>query len=234
LQDETRTAKVRVELANAGGRLRPGMFATMDLDAPSVTSLVVPTDAVLDSGSEQIVFVDEGEGHFTPRHVKAGARFDDVVAIVSGLKAGERVATGAAFFLDSESQVRGAAAAYGASASGADTTPQPGPGAIAKLAITMRSTPAQLRAGENDLEVTVRDAQGAAVTDADVSVQFYMAAMPSMNMPAMRGNTKLVASGDGRYRGTTDVQMIGRWDVTITVARAGRVIGTSVLSLTAR
>jgi hypothetical protein len=103
-----------------------------------------------------------------------------------------------------------------------------------KLSITLRSRPEQLRAGENDLEVTVRDAQGGAVSDADVSVQFYMAAMPSMNMPAMRANTKLGAAGDGRYRGTTDVQMIGRWDVTVTVARAGRVIGTSVLSLTAR
>jgi hypothetical protein len=234
LQDDTRTAKLRVELPNPSGRLRPGMFATMDVDAPAVTSLVIPVDAVLDSGSEQIVFVDEGEGHFTPRRVKAGARLDDVVAITSGLKAGEHVATGAAFFLDSESQVRGAAAAYDAPAPGTTETPPQGTGTNAKLAITLRSTPEQLRAGANDLEVTVRDAQGAAVSDADVSVQFYMAAMPTMNMPAMRANTKLSAAGAGRYRGTTDVQMIGRWDVTVTVARAGHVIGTSVLSLTAR
>jgi Cu(I)/Ag(I) efflux system membrane fusion protein len=233
LQDETRTAKLRVELPNANGRLKPGMFATMDFDGAPYSALIVPTDAVLDSGSEQMVFVAEDEGHFTPRRVQVRARLDDVVAIASGVREGERVATGAAFFLDSESQVRGAAAAYDPPASG--VTPAPSStSSRAHLDIALHTTPDPLRTGDNDLEVVVRDAQGAPVADADVTVLFYMAPMPSMNMPAMRQSVRLAPSGGGRYRGNVDVMMSGRWDVTVSVTRAGRVVGTAMLSLSAK
>ena len=74
--------------------------------------LTVPTDALLDAGTDQLVFVALGEGHFEPRQVKAGRRTDDDDRDLEGLKEGEEVATGAAFFLDSESQLRAAVQSY--------------------------------------------------------------------------------------------------------------------------
>ena len=64
------------------------------------------------------------------------------------------------------------------------------------------------------------------VTDADVSVTFFMAAMPSMNMPAMRNGASLQHVGGGVYRGTGQWLMAGRWDVTVTVTRGGVRLGS--------
>src|SRR5207249_9389599 len=112
MDEKTRTAKVRFELTNRGGRLKPGMYGHVELNAASRNGLVVPTDAVLDSGREQIVFVAQGNGLFQPRKVKLGHRLEDSVEIVEGLKEGEQVATGATFFLDSESQLRASLQGY--------------------------------------------------------------------------------------------------------------------------
>jgi RND family efflux transporter MFP subunit len=106
VEENTRTAKVRFQFPNASGRLKPGMFAHVELRGTSGMSLSVPANAVLDSGTEQIVFVARGEGRFTPRTVKVGRSLGDRIEIVDGLKEGEQVAVGATFFLDSESQLR--------------------------------------------------------------------------------------------------------------------------------
>src|SRR5262245_30433885 len=106
LDPATRTAKVRFEVPNPAGRLKPGMYANVEIATPQPTGLIVPVDAVIDSGREQLVFVAEGDGNFTPRQVTIGERGRDMVEIVSGLKEGDRIATSAAFFLDSESQLR--------------------------------------------------------------------------------------------------------------------------------
>ena len=112
LDEKTRTNKVRLELANRGGRLKPGMYVNAELHVGAGMALTVPTNAVLDSGQEQIVFVAHGDGIFEPRRVKVGRRAGDSVEILEGLKDGEQVATGAAFFLDSESQLRAALQGY--------------------------------------------------------------------------------------------------------------------------
>jgi hypothetical protein len=65
-------------------------------------------------------------------------------------------------------------------------------------------------------------------------VQLFMPAMPTMNMPAMRSETKLSAAGSGVYRGTAQVMMAGRWDATVTVVRKGQRIGRKSLPLVAR
>src|SRR5205807_1995395 len=103
VDEKTRTNKVRYEFANRGGRLKPGMFATVEIPTPSGQAIVVPADAVLDSGSEQVVFVAKGDGHFEPRRVKVGRRSADQIQLVDGVKEGEEVAAGATFLLDSES-----------------------------------------------------------------------------------------------------------------------------------
>ena len=80
----------------------------------------------------------------------------------------------------------------------------------------------------------VKDPAGKPVEGADVSLQFFMAAMPTMNMPAMRNEVKLVPAGGGVYRGTGQVMMAGRWEATVTVARGGQRVGSRQLTVVAR
>jgi membrane fusion protein, copper/silver efflux system len=228
LDEKTRTNKVRFQLANRGGRLKPGMYANVELRAGGGTALTVPADAVLDSGQEQIVFVAQGDGLFEPRKVKTGRRAADSVEILEGLKEGEQVATGAAFFLDSESQLRASLQAY--EAAPASTTATPSAGAQ----IAFRTVPDPPRTGENQLEATVKDASGKPVEDAEVTVQFLMPAMPTMNMPAMRSEAKLTPASGGIYRGTGQVMMAGKWNVTISVKRNGREVGQKTIVVTAK
>lgn len=227
--DETRTVKVRVTLANSGARLKPGMYASVELPARGGSSLVVPANALLDSGREQIVFVALGDGYFEPRRVTAGGRHDDGVEILAGVTEGEAVATGAAFFLDSESQLRSALQAY-------ETPPaaDAGAGPRDRLSIDFRSEPNPPTSGENEFEAIVGNPDGTPVTDAEVRVVFFMAAMPSMNMPAMRNEAVLTHAGSGVYRGAGQVMMAGRWDVTVNVLRDGRRLGSRQLSVVAR
>ena len=102
------------------------------------------------------------------------------------------------------------------------------------LQITFNSTPTPPRTGENTFEVLVRDQDGQPVTDANVSVEFYMAAMPSMNMAEMRDRVDLAHESEGRYRGTGNVMMAGGWDVTVTVSRGGQTIDSEKVSVTAQ
>ena len=83
-------------------------------------------------------------------------------------------------------------------------------------------------------EVLVRDPDGQPVSDAEVSVTFFMAAMPSMNMPAMRSMAMLPEVGEGTYRGNGEVVMAGRWDVTVTVTRDGQRLGSEQFTVVAR
>lgn len=100
--------------------------------------------------------------------------------------------------------------------------------------IAFRTEPDPPKAGENQFEATVKGPDGTPITDADVSVTFVMPAMPSMNMPEMRQTTRLTHAGRGVYRGKGDVAMAGRWQVTVSVARAGRPLGSKKLTVTAR
>jgi membrane fusion protein, copper/silver efflux system len=191
-------------------------------------AFTVPTNAVLDSGQEQVVFVAQGDGMFEPRHVKVGRRAGDAIEILEGLRDGEQVATGAAFFLDSESQLR--ASLQGFEAPAPSTA---GPAAVG-TEITFRTVPDPPKAGENQLEATVKDAAGKPIDDAEVTVQFLMPAMPTMNMPAMRSEARLSPAGGGVYRGMGQVMMAGRWDTTIIVTRRGQRLGTKQLQVVAR
>src|SRR5208337_2190235 len=106
VKPDTRTLTVRVEFPNPGVKLKPGMFVNMELHRGLGRRLTVPVDAVLDSGTHQREFVDRGKGVFEPRVVTMGAHSGDYVVILSGLHAGERVATRANFLIDSESNLR--------------------------------------------------------------------------------------------------------------------------------
>ena len=229
VEEKTRTLKVRFAFPNRRQRLKPGMYANVALRATLGTGLTIPADALLDAGRQQLVFVSTGEGYYQPRKVQAGQRLGDRVQILDGLEAGERVATGASFFLDSESQLR--AAAGGWEEQKADTA---GAAAGNGLAITLSTTPDPPRNGENEFSVVVKNAAGAAVEDAQVKVVLYMPAMPSMNMPAMTSEATLAHGGGGTYRGKGMVSMAGRWDVTVTVSRGSDRLGTRQTSIVAR
>jgi len=104
---DTRTARVRVELANPGMLIKPGMFATVQIEAPvSERAVTVPRDAVMHSGTHAMVFIEESPGLYRAREVVIGAESGNRTQILSGLLVGERVVKRANFLLDSESRLR--------------------------------------------------------------------------------------------------------------------------------
>ena len=105
MRTETRTVTVRIAVANAGSRLKPGMFATVLLRTGGREALVVPNAAVVRTGDRTVVFVDMGGGELMPHDVRTGATVRDFTEILSGLGAGDRVVTSAQFLLDSESNL---------------------------------------------------------------------------------------------------------------------------------
>jgi RND family efflux transporter MFP subunit len=105
LEDRTRSMRARIALANPGGRLKPGMYATVRFTAELGERLTVPASAVLYSGERAIVFADLGGGELMPHEVELGVRGGDFVQVVSGLEPGQRVVTSAQFLLDSESNL---------------------------------------------------------------------------------------------------------------------------------
>jgi Cu(I)/Ag(I) efflux system membrane fusion protein len=111
---KSRTVKVRVQLPNPKGELKPEMFGEKVLKSQTRQGLTVPVDAVLDSGARKIVFVAQGDGRFEPREVETGSNLGEAVEIRSGLKAGEAVVTRANFLVDSESRLRAALAQFAA------------------------------------------------------------------------------------------------------------------------
>jgi hypothetical protein len=210
--------------------LKPGMYANVEIQGREASGMTVPANALLDSGTDKLVFVAEGDGYFTPRPVKVGRNLGDRIQILDGVKEGEQVATGATFFLDSESQLRAGLQNYEAPKGSKDRPSSGGPA----LDIVFRTQPDPPKTGESVFEVAVKDASGQPVTDAEVSVQLFMPAMPTMNMPAMRNEAKLPHVGGGVYRGAAQVMMAGRWDATVTVARGGQQLGRKQLALVAR
>jgi membrane fusion protein, copper/silver efflux system len=114
LKSQTRTARVRIELPNPDGRLKMDMYADVVFQASDdeVPVLAVPSSAVIDSGSRQVVLVARGEGRFEPRPVKLGRRGDGYVEVVDGVSKGEEVVTSAIFLIDAESNLKAALRAF--------------------------------------------------------------------------------------------------------------------------
>jgi Cu(I)/Ag(I) efflux system membrane fusion protein len=104
---QTRRIAVHLKIADPLTQLRPGQTGAASLNLPSVSVLSVPASALLPLGRDHVVFVDHGNGHIEPRRVIIGERFEDYVAVRSGLKEGEKVTTSANFLLDSEARLKG-------------------------------------------------------------------------------------------------------------------------------
>jgi membrane fusion protein, copper/silver efflux system len=105
VDEKTRTLTARAEVVNRDGKLRPGMYATALIRPATASALTVPTQAVLPTGTRNLVFVNRGDGRFVSRAVRVGVRTDSLVEIVRGLEPGDEVIASATYLLDSESNL---------------------------------------------------------------------------------------------------------------------------------
>ncbi len=124
LRADTRTAQVRIEMPNPRGRIKPSMYAQVELATQPGTVLAVPNSAVIDNGVRRVVLVDQGAGRFEPREVVLGVRGDEYVEVRAGVKEGESVVVAANFLLDAESNLKAALGALtGGSNAATDKVP---------------------------------------------------------------------------------------------------------------
>lgn len=111
---ETRTTRVRIELANREALLKPDMYARVEFSAQHGPHevLTIPNSAVLDTGLKKMVLIALGAGRFEPRAIKTGMRADDYTEVLSGLAEGETVVTRANFLIDAESNIKAALSGF--------------------------------------------------------------------------------------------------------------------------
>jgi RND family efflux transporter MFP subunit len=227
---DTRTAKVRVIFSNPGLQLKPGMFVNVSLKVPMGNQLVIPATGVLQSGTRAIAFVERSDGYIEPREVQLGARVGDDFIVLKGLKVDEQIVTSANFLIDSESQLQAALGSFApppASAGSASTTSAP------QGNVELSSDPTTPRKGSNVFRVKLADANGAPISGAEVSVTFFMPAMPAMGMASMRVPLTLNDKGTGLYEGPGQLDSGGTWQVTILAKKNGQLIATKQLSVNA-
>jgi len=226
----TRTARVRLIFPNPGLKLTPGMFVNAVLQVRAGTQLVIPTSGVLQSGARQVVFVNRGDGYLEPREVELGARAGEDFVVLKGLKEGEEIVTSANFLIDSESQLQAALGSFvppppGAGSAGAMNAPQAN--------IELATEPSPPRKGSNTIRVKLADASGTPISGAEVSVTFFMPAMPAMGMAAMRTPVTLNDKGNGLYEGLGQLDSGGTWQVTIVAKKNGQTVANKQMSLNA-
>jgi RND family efflux transporter MFP subunit len=228
----TRTVRVRLVFSNPGVILKPGMYVNVALSVPLGRQLVVPSSAVLQSGSRSIAFLDHGEGNLEPRTIQTGPALDGSVVVLSGLKAGDKVVTSANFLVDSEAQLQSAfsgsaPAAQPSAPSAASTSPAP------QIHIDFTTQPAPPQKGPNTARIKLTNEHGQPVASAQATVVFFMPAMPEMGMAAQRSVAKLTDKGNGVYEGPFTLDSGGSFKVTITIQRNGQTVAAKQLTVSA-
>jgi RND family efflux transporter MFP subunit len=221
---QTRTASVRIQVPNQQMRLRPGMFVQVNFALPEGDDvLVVPRSAVVDTGTRKIVYLAKKNGIFEGTEVRVGPPSDQYYPILAGLKVGDRVVTQGNFLIDSQTRITGGMTGL----FGGSTQFESGQeAASATIRFAFRADPAAPKGGSNTtVHVTVLDASGKPITDAEVKVALVMPAMPAMNMPEMRSPADLAWNGSD-YAGTLKVPSSGSWNVEIEARRNGQRLGT--------
>ena len=226
----TRTVKVRLVIANENLLLKPGMFVNATFQAPMGTQLVIPASGALQSGTRQVVFVDHGEGNLEPREVQLGPMVHEQYVVLKGLKEGERIVTSANFLLDSESQLQAALGTYMPPPPGAGTAAANG---TAQSSVEFSSTPTPPRKGANQFQIKLADAQGKAISNAEVVATFFMSGMPEMGMAALREEFHLPEQDAGVYAGSGSLPSGGNWNVTVVARKNGQVVVSKQLKVSA-
>ncbi len=125
VEPSTRATKVRIELLNPGGLLKPDMFADVSLHVDLGSVVVVPESAVIDAGDRKLAFVDIGEGRYEPRELTLGAKAESGYVVLAGLSEGEKVVVAANFLIDSESSLRAAVQSMKSPSAGPSISPAP-------------------------------------------------------------------------------------------------------------
>ncbi|MGH9481710.1 MAG: efflux RND transporter periplasmic adaptor subunit, partial [Terriglobales bacterium] len=230
LDAATRTAKARIALPNPGATLMPGMYANVQVRVPLGEQITVPAGAVLQAGEQPIAFVDHGGGRLEPRRIVLGSQAGDRIIVLKGLRAGERIVTSANFLIDSESQLQAALGSFAPPPPGVGQAAAP---AAAQAQIELTTSPSPPRKGNNLVRVRLTAADGRPLAGAEVTVSFFMPAMPAMGMAAMRTSMHLSDKGGGYYEGTGTLGSGGTWQVTVVAARQGVTLAQQQLSLTA-
>ncbi|MBI5197198.1 MAG: efflux RND transporter periplasmic adaptor subunit [Nitrospirae bacterium] len=232
LNPETRTVGIRMEFSNPDGKLKPGMYGNVEIRGKMGKKLVVPAEAVLDSGTRQMVFIDKGEGMYEPREVKLGNKVNLFYPVLSGLASGEKVVTSATFLIDSESKLMAAANMMGMVGMGGIRMEQAQMGAMDSMAgmemeekpstpeksvngltLTLATQPEPPAKGKNLLRLKVRSKEGP-VVDAAVTVAYTMT-MPGMEVETVQAKH----TGEGTYTAPVDLAMKGAWRIDVTIAR---------------
>src|SRR5881397_3039483 len=235
LNEATRTVRVRMEFPNPHLKLKPGMYGNVVLGVDAGRRLVVPKEAVLDSGLRQLVFLDLGQGVYQPYPVKLGRRSQEYVEVLEGIKEGDRVVTSANFMLDAESklasaggmqammgqigmadwQMRGSREARMEGMPGMKSEPGKPVSEtrqVSGFSLTLSTVPDKPKAGENVLRLKLADQAGKPVTNAQV-VFAYTMPMPGM----MESKAKATHTKDGIYEAKALLGMGGTWVVTANV-----------------
>ncbi len=192
LDAATRTVKVRMEMPNPKGLLKPAMFASARIETASRNKVLAsPASAVIDSGTRQLVLVRLAEGRFEPRSVTLGSRGDDYVEVVNGVSEGEQVVSSANFLIDAESNLKAALGAFDLqAASGAMS---------ASAGASLLATDARQQAGSYKGSGVAHQAQGtldAINPDGTVSIThgpIQSLGWPGMTMDFALANSSLVA-----------------------------------------
>jgi membrane fusion protein, copper/silver efflux system len=238
LSKETRTVKVRMEFPNLQGKLKPGMYGNVEIRVKPGRRLAIPQEAVLDSGTRKLVFVDLGGGMYEPREVTVGNKVNRLYPVLSGLKPGEKVVTSGTFLIDSESKLMAATSMMGMLGMGGirmeqaqmgememggmqgmggmqmgDQSSTPREQTVGGLTFILATDPEPPKKGENRIRLTVRD-QGSPVTDATVTFAYTMA-MPGMEIETVEANH----AKEGIYEAEADFGMKGAWEIEIAVVR---------------
>jgi len=231
---QTRTTPVRIQVANPGTGLKPGMIVEAAFHISLGPLLTVPREAVLDSGTEKIVYLAEQNGVFEQRQVQISSAFQDRYAITSGLKAGDNVVTKGVFLVDSQTRLTGGLRGmFGGSKSFSESA-SPGGSTKSAYRLTFKTEPDPPQgAKQNTIHVALTDASRRPVADAQVRLTFTMPAMPSMNMPEVKNTAELKWTGS-EYTGPITIMMSGGWNVSIEARRGSELLATSQVHINAR
>jgi len=208
------------------------MYVNVRAKLPMGRQLVVPASAAFHSGTKNLLFVYKGEGSIEPREVELGPQVGDELVVTKGVKAQEQIVTSANFLIDSEAQLQAAAGAF--------IPPPPGAGQAASMNapaeqqanVELTTDPDPPHKGSNIVRVKLTGQDGKPITGANVTVTFFMAAMPAMGMASMK--TVINASDKGgMYEGKGDLGSGGTWQVTVRAQQNGQTIANKQLTLNA-
>src|SRR5229473_2562012 len=180
---------------------------------------------------ENLLFVYKDEGSIEPREVELGPQVGDELVVTKGIKAQEQIVTSANFLIDSEAQLQAAAGAF--------VPPPPGAGQAASMNapaqqqanVELTTDPDPPHKGSNTVRVKLTD--GKPIAGANVTVTFFMAAMPAMGMAATKTVVNASDKGGGMYEGKGDLGSGGTWQVTVRAQQNGQTIANKQLTLNA-